>query len=122
MLMPVRVWWFLRIAKNATIPPDVGRYLTVLRDRNHSELETLERKRQAVIDKGAADGKTISTEAALKYVLEAKATYDGPDRERYVAALDQFVDEFREKHGAQIPVDEAYAALKELEARFGRVE
>ncbi|HEX3437971.1 MAG TPA: hypothetical protein VHT24_14475 [Pseudacidobacterium sp.] len=72
--------------------------------------------------KGAADGKTISTEAALKYVLERKATYDGPDREQYVAELDQFVDEFRKKHGPQIPVAEAYAILKELEARFGRVK
>jgi hypothetical protein len=122
ILMPVRAWWFLRIARNAAIPPDVGRYLVTLRDRNQLALAESERKRQAIIDKGAADGKTISTEAALKHVLERKATYNGPDREQYVAELDQFIDEFRKKHGAQIPVAEAYAILKELEARFGRVE
>jgi hypothetical protein len=122
ILMPVRVWWFLRIAKNATIPPDVGRYLNALRDRNQLAVEEIERKRQAIIDQGAADGKTISTEAALKCVLEQRAAYDGPNREEYVAELDRFIEEFRKKHGPQIPVDEAYAILKEIEARFGRVE
>ena len=119
---PIRAWWFLRIARNTTIPPDVGRYLTALRDRNRLAIEEIERKRQAIVDKGAADGRTISTEAALKQVLERKAAYDGPDREQYVAELDQFIDEFRKKHGPQIPVAEACAILKELEARFGRVE
>jgi len=122
ILMPVRAWWFLRIARNATIPPDVGRYLVILRDRNQLAIEEIERKRQTIIDKGATDGKTISTEAALKYVLERKATYDGPDREQYVADLDQFIDDFRKNHGPQIPPAEAYAILKEMEARFGRVE
>lgn len=122
ILMLVRAWWFIRIARNATIPPDVGRYLMTLRDRNQLPLKEIERKRQAIIDNGAADGKTLSTEAALKYVLERKATYDGPDREQYVAELDQFIDEFRKKHGPQMPVDQAYAEMKELEARFGRVE
>ena len=36
--------------------------------------------------------------------------------------LDRFIDEFRKKHGPQIPVAEAYAILKELEALFGRVD
>ncbi len=122
MLMPIRAWWFLRIAKSATIPPDVGRYLRALKNRNQFAVEEIERKRQAIIDQGAADGKTISTEAALKHVLELKAAYDGPDREEYIADLDQFIEEFRKKHGPQIPVAEAYATLKDLEARFGRVE
>jgi hypothetical protein len=47
---------------------------------------------------------------------------DGPHRVEYVAELDQFMDEFWRKHGPQIPVAEAIAILKELEARFGRVE
>ncbi len=66
--------------------------------------------------------KTISTEAALKHVLDLKTTYDGPNREEYVSDIDQFVNEFRQKHGPQIPLDQAYALLQELEARFGRVE
>ena len=122
ILMSARTWWFLRIARNATIPPDVGRYLITLRDRNQRALEEIERERQTIIDKGAADGRTISTEAALKYVLEGKATYDGPDREQYVAELDQFIDGFRKKHGPEIPVADAYAIMKELETRFGRIK
>lgn len=53
---------------------------------------------------------------------ELKAAYDGPNREKFVAELDRFIEEFRRKHGPQIPVAEAYAILKEIEARFGRVE
>lgn len=122
ILMPVRAWWFLRIAKRATVPPDVGCYLMALRDRNRAALDEIEGKRQAIINQGAADGKTISTEAALRHVLELKAAYDGPNREDYVAELDRFIDEFRHNHGPQVPVAEAYAILKEIEARFGRVE
>jgi hypothetical protein len=71
ILMPIRAWWFLRIARYATPPPDVSRYL----------LERIERSRQDVIREGAAAGKTISTEAALKHVLELKTKHDGPNRE-----------------------------------------
>lgn len=122
ILMPVRAWWFIRIARNATIPPDVGRYLMALRDRNLLALEEIEQRRQAIVDKGAADGKTISTEAAFKYVLKQRTTYDGPDREEYVREIDRFIDDFRKKYGPQIPADQAYAMFKELETRFGRVE
>jgi hypothetical protein len=122
ILMSVRGWWYLRIARNATIPRDVGHYLTNRRERGQSALEDIERERQLIIGQGAADGKTISTEALLTRVLKRKATYCGTDREQYIAELDQVIDEFREKHGHKIPVDEAYAILKELETRFGRVE
>ena len=85
-------------------------------------LKDIERKRQAIIDKGNVDEKVISTEAALKSVLKLKAKYDGPDRAEYLAELDQFIDAFRKKHGPKIPVGQAYAILKELEARLGRIE
>ena len=111
-LMPLRRWWYLRIARNTTPPSDVRDYL----------LKRIERRRQEVIYKGAAAGKTISTEAALKHVLELKTTYDGPNREEFVSQIDCFANEFREKHGPLIPVDEACAIFKELELRFGRVE
>jgi hypothetical protein len=111
-LMPLRAWWYLRIAKNITPPTDVRDYL----------LERIERQRQDVICKGATAGKTISTEAALKHVLELKTKYSGPNQEGYVSELDSFANEFREKHGPLIPVDQAYEIFKELEARFGRLE
>ena len=121
ILMPVRAWWFLRIARNATIPPAVGRYLTVLRNGNQRAIDDIERNRQAIIDEGTAVGKTISTEAALKHLLSSKTKYDGPNREEYVSEIDRFANEFRQKHGPQIPTDQAYAIFKELEARFGRI-
>ena len=68
--MGIRAWWYLRIAKNATIPRDVVSYLITLKDQNQLELEQTEQKRQTIIDKGAADGKSISTEVALKQLLQ----------------------------------------------------
>ena len=111
-LMLLRAWWYLRIARKKTPPPDVRDYL----------LEHIERQRQDLISESAAAGKTISTEAALKHVLELKTKYDGPNREEYVSEIDCFAREFREKCGPLIPVDQAYAIFKELEVRFGRVE
>jgi hypothetical protein len=52
--------------------------------------------------------KTISTEEILKGVEDLKSTYDGPDSEQCVQEIDMFIKEFREKHGQQIPVGEAY--------------
>jgi hypothetical protein len=111
-MMPLRAFWYLRIARNTTPPSDVRDYL----------LERIDRQRQDVICKGAAAGQTISTEAALKHVLDLKINYDGPDREEYVSKIDSFANEFRKKRGPLIPVDQAHAILKELEARFGRGE
>ncbi len=122
IFMPVRAWWFLRIARNATIPPEVGRYLIALRDRNLMAIEDIESQRQEIVREGAAAGKTISTEAALKHVLELKTTYEGPNREEYVSEIDRFANDFRKTHGPQIPVDQAYDMLRELEARLGRAE
>ena len=111
-LMRLRAWWYLRIARNTTPPFDVKDY----------SLERIARQRLDVICKGAAAGKTISTEAALKHVLELKTKYDGPNREEYLSEIDCFANEFRQKHGPLIPVDQAYAIFKELEVRFGRVD
>lgn len=64
--------------------------------------------------------KTISTEGALKHVIELRDKYDGPDRETFVAEVDRFIEEFRRKHGGEIEVGDAYELLKDLERRFGR--
>ena len=118
ILLPIRAWWYLRISTNATIPPDIGRYVKALKNRNQSAIEEIERKKQPIISNGAAAGKTISTEAVLQHVLESKTKYDGPNREEYVSEVDRLVDEFRKEHGPQIPVDQASAMVKEIEARF----
>lgn len=121
-LSGIRAWWYLRIAKNATTSSRRRKLPIAFRDQNQLELEQIERKRQTIIDKGAAEGKSISTEVALKQMLELKTTYGEPNREEYVRELDQFIDDFRGKHGHEISVDRAYAMLKDLETRFGRIE
>lgn len=170
--MPLRAWWYLRIAKGKTPPPKVRRYLmtrgmerlkgvdlppemqkslaveqltAILDDEDHvfddmfgdvlqdalerlaksgitAERESIEQKRQQIINEGAAAGKTIPTDNVLKHVQDLKATYDGPDREEYVREIDRLVEEFREKHGPRIPVDEAYRMFKEIEEKHGKVE
>ena len=92
---------------------------------SHRRFQRLARKLDSMsadLNRGAAAGKTISTEAVLKRLLESKTTYEGPNREEYVAEVDRLADDFRKEHGPEIPADQAYAMLKELEARFGRVE
>lgn len=63
--------------------------------------------------------KTISTEGALKYVIELRDRYDGPDRESYVAEIDRFIDEFRKQRGPEIGLETAMELLRDLERRFG---
>lgn len=63
--------------------------------------------------------KTISTEGALKHVIELRDKYDRPDREAYVAELDRFIDKFRKEHGSQIEVEVALGLLRDFERRFG---
>lgn len=63
--------------------------------------------------------KSISTEAALKHVVELRDKYDGPDRESYVAEIDRFLNEFRKEHGPQIELETALGLLRDLKLRFG---
>jgi hypothetical protein len=65
--------------------------------------------------------KTISTEAVLKRLLEAKTQYSGPNPEEYAAEVDRLADELRKQYGPQIPIDQAYAMVKEIETRLGPV-
>jgi hypothetical protein len=63
--------------------------------------------------------KSISTEAALKHVIELRDKYKGPDRDSYVAEIDCFLNEFRKEHGPQIELETALQLLRDLELRFG---
>jgi hypothetical protein len=47
-------------------------------------------------------------------VEDLKSTYDGADCEQYVQEIDLIIQEFREKHGQQIPVGEAYKLKHEI--------
>ena len=76
------------------------------------EKDRIEKRKREIIDQGAREGKTISTERALRYAEELKANYMGPDREEYVREIEAVMAEFREKYGPEIPVDEAYRLIK----------
>jgi hypothetical protein len=79
------------------------------------KLQNIEESRQAIIDKGAHEGRTIATEAVLRHLEASKAAHQGADREAYTAAADKLTREFREKYPDRIPVDEAYRLMKEWE-------
>jgi len=89
----------------------------MMKDLIAKERESIERGRQEIITEGAKRGETISTEQVLKRVEDLKSTYDGPNREQFVQDIDRITREFREIHGPQIPIDEAYGLLKELEQK-----
>lgn len=79
------------------------------------KLQSIEESRQAIIDKGAREGKSIATEAVLRHLEASKAAHQGLDREAYAAAADKLAREFREKYPDTIPVAEAYKLMKEWE-------
>jgi hypothetical protein len=79
------------------------------------KLQTIEESKQAIIDKGAHEGKTIATETVLRHLESSKVAHQGADREAYTAAADKLAREFREKYPDTIPVDEAYRLMKEWE-------
>ncbi|MGA7314899.1 MAG: hypothetical protein WBX22_13090 [Silvibacterium sp.] len=81
----------------------------------NERLQTIEASRQAVIDKGAHEGKTIATETVLRSLEASKGAYQGADRAAYTAAADKLAREFREKYPDTIPIDEAYRLMKEWE-------
>jgi hypothetical protein len=70
-----------------------------------------EKERQAIIDRLAREGKTMSREALLKNFRDS-ATFDGPDRDEKIRWMDAFTTAFRERYGPEVPVDEVYRLTK----------
>jgi hypothetical protein len=89
--------------------------LALMRELVETERRTIEERRQEIISQGAKRGDAISTESLLRRLEATKANYAGPDRESFVAAVDDLAREFRLKYGDNIPVDEAYRIMKQWE-------
>jgi len=109
-------YWYDKAYKEATdayerahraLLDDVGRI--------DERLASIEETRQQLVEQAAKEGKTISAEAALKYVSELRAQYAAAGRDDDVRLLDDWLANFRDKHGSEIPIDEAYQLLRELE-------
>jgi|ERR1700693_903463 len=89
--------------------------LLLMQQMQANSLKSTEKKKQEIIDKGAKEGKTISTEVLLRSVTRAKASYGGPDREGYARSIDEMMNAIHQRYGPEIPVDEAYRLMKDLE-------
>jgi hypothetical protein len=98
-------------AEQQFTPEQLGLMQGLVKEKIHS----IEQARQAIIDKGAQEGKTLATERVLRYLEASKADHQGSDREAYTAAADKLAREFREKYPDAIPVDEAYRLMKDWE-------
>ena len=90
------------------------------RDGILKELRKLESKRQSLIDEAGQRGVTISTDKALRHVEELRDSYVGSGNDVAAREVDQIIRKFREENGPEIPIEKAYALLKDLEAKHGR--
>jgi hypothetical protein len=114
------VAFVVRIVKNtaASAAPEqqfTSEQLASMQGLVKEKLQSIEEQRQAIIDNGAREGKTIATESVLRHLEASKAAHQGADREVYIAAVDKLAQEFRQKYPDTIPVDEAYRLMKEWE-------
>ena len=89
------------------------------RDRILKELHEIEEKRQRLIDDSARHGTTVSTDQVLKYVEDLKDTYLKSGQKEVAREIERIISEFREQNGPEIPVNKAYALVKELESKSG---
>jgi hypothetical protein len=89
------------------------------RDRILQELQEIEKERQRAVDNAAQGRATISTDRALKQVEILKQAYVDSGQEEAAREIEQVIREFREQNGPEIPVDQAYALMKEIEGKHG---
>ncbi len=90
----------------------------LLVQRVHADkLKALDDHMLGIVTKGAREGKTISREKMLKDSVERRSSYVGPDREAVVADLDVLINEIRSRFPEEIPADDAYRLMRELENR-----
>jgi Holliday junction resolvase RusA-like endonuclease len=89
-------------------------------DRIQKELQDIEEKRQQAINDSAQRGTTISTDQVLKHVEDLKETYVTAGNEEATRDVERVIRDFREQNGPEIPVDKAYALMKELEGKYGK--
>ena len=94
---------------------------TVLeRDRILKEIDKLEKKRQGLIDDAARRGVMISTDRVLKHVENLKEAHVRSGHEEAARVVERIIRDFREQSGPEIPVEKAYALMKEIEDKYGQ--
>ena len=90
------------------------------RDGILKELQEIESKRQSLINEASQRGVTISIDKALKHVEELRDSYLSSGNDAAAREVDRIIIKFREENGPEIPMEKAYALMKELEARHGQ--
>jgi len=83
------------------------------------ELAEIERKRQALIDEAGHRGLTISTDKALKRVEELRDSYVISGNDTAAREVDQMIRKLREENGPEIPIEKAYALMRDLDGKHG---
>jgi LPXTG-motif cell wall-anchored protein len=112
------VLWFRRRRNNQDFSPDQLHLITGVLEK---EIQAVRKERKALIDEAAKQGKTISTERALRHVVELRSQYARENRHEDVRTIDSLMREIREKYGPEIRVDEADRLADEIEQRLGSV-
>lgn len=90
------------------------------RDSILQELRDIEGKRQGLIDEAADRGVTISTDRALAHVERLRDAYVSGGQQDAAREVERVIREFRDQNGPEIPIEKAYALMREIEATYGQ--
>ena len=97
-----------------------GRQARGERYRILKRLQQIEEERQLAVDDAARRGSTVSTDQVVKHAEDLRERYANSGEEEEAREVERVIREFREKNGPEIPIDKAYALMKELEAKYGK--
>jgi hypothetical protein len=87
----------------------------LLQQRVAQEMSTIKEKKEKIINKAARAGATIELSKLRENLEQAKATYQGSDRNQFMRQLDHFIMSLEAKYGMAIPIDEASKLLDTLD-------
>jgi hypothetical protein len=80
---------------------------------------SLNPERKTFVSKTMGGGKTTAIENVRQALEQAKADYQGQDREGFHRAMDEFVASLRAQYGEQMPVADAMRRLEQLSRSTG---
>jgi hypothetical protein len=84
-----------------------------------SQLKRVRQEQEEAISRGAQEGKAISVEALRTRMAQSKAAYAGSDASAYSKEIDKMLDYVATKYGSQVPIDEAFRLMRNLEEGRG---
>jgi hypothetical protein len=106
------LWLRIRRDRQNNFSP---KQMVLVRELLQKEVSRVQRTQQDLIDKAASEGKTVSTDSALKYAEELKLRYEAEGRHADAQVVAKMIAEVRESYGREIPIDEAFRLMKKYE-------